>query len=114
MFIALCNYVNIAETSCLDSRFPLRPNTENLKCELVVSITGFDIAKFLQLLMDGSNTNWNVLNVVNNHFVENGYKNLIEIGRCSLHTVHGVFQTVATKAGWESNHLNHLLSMMFI
>ena len=55
------------------------------------------MAKFLQLLMDGLNTNWNVLNLVSNHLVENGYKNLIEIGSCSLRTVHGAFQTGATK-----------------
>ena len=55
------------------------------------------MAKFLQLLMDGLNTSWNVLNLVSNHLVENGYKNSIKIGSCSLHTVHGAFQTGATK-----------------
>ena len=88
---------NIVETSYLDSKVLLRPNAENLKCELVASTTGFDMAKFLQLLKDGPNTNWNDLNLVSNHFVESGYKNLIEIGSCSLHTVHGAFQTGATK-----------------
>ena len=59
-----------------------------------------DMAKFLQLSMDGLNTNWNVLNLVNNQLVENGYKNLIEIGSCSLHTVHGAFKQVQqTQAG---------------
>ena len=56
-----------------------------------------DMAKFLQLSIDGPNTIWNVSNLVSNHLVENGYKNLIEIGSCSLHTVHGAFQTGATK-----------------
>ena len=46
---------NIAETSYLDSKFLLRPNAKNLKCELVASITGLDMAKFLQLLLDGPN-----------------------------------------------------------
>ena len=86
---------NIAETS----KFLLRPNAENLKCELVASILGLDLAKFLQLSMDGPSTNWNVLNLVNNHLVENGYKNSIEIGSCTLHIVHGAFQTGATKSG---------------
>ena len=58
---------NIAETSYLDSKFLLRPNAENLKCELVASVTGLDMAKFIQLLMDGPNTNWNILNLVSNH-----------------------------------------------
>ena len=40
---------DIAETSYLDSKFLLRPNAENLKSELAASITGLDMAKFLQL-----------------------------------------------------------------
>ena len=88
---------NIAETSYLGSKFLLRPIAENLKCELVASILGLDLAKFIQLSMDGPNTNWNVLNLVNSHLVENGHKNLIGIGSCSLHIVHDAFQTGATK-----------------
>ena len=93
-----------------DSKFLLRPNDENLKCELVAWVTCLDMAKFLQLSMDGPNTNWNVLNLVSNHLVESGYKNLIGIGSCSLHTVHGAFQTGATKTGWE---LNKVLKAMY-
>ena len=63
---------NIAETFYLDSKFLLRPNAENLKCELVASIAGLDMAKFLQPSIDGPNTNWHVLNLVSNHLVENG------------------------------------------
>ena len=48
--------------------------------------------------------------MVNNHLVENGYKNLIEIGSCSLHTVHGAFQTGVTKTGWE---LKKVLKAMY-
>ena len=40
----------------------------------------------------------------------NGHKNLIEIGSCSLHIVHGAFQTGATKTGWE---LNKVLKAMY-
>ena len=83
---------------------------ENLKCELVASILVLDLAKFLQLSMGGPNTNWNLLNLVNSHLVENGHKNLIEIGSCSLHIVHGAFQTGATKTGWE---LNKVLKAMY-
>ena len=97
---------NIAGTSYLNSTFFLRPNAENMKCELVAATTGLDMAKFLQLSMDGRNTNWNVLN----HLVENGYKNLIEISSCSLHTVHGFFQTAATKTCWE---LHKVLKAMY-
>ena len=65
------------------------------------------MAKFLQLSMDGLNTNWNVLNLVSNRLVKNGYKNLRSY---SLHTVHGDFQTGATKTGCE---LNKVLKAMY-
>ena len=68
------------------------------------------MAKFLQLSMDGLNTSWNVLNLVSNHLVENGYKNLIEIGSYAIHTVHGAFQTDATKTVWQ---LNKVLKAMY-
>ena len=83
---------------------------ENLKCELVASILVLDLAKFLQLSMGGPNTNWNLLNLVNSHLVENGHKNLIEIGSYSLRIVHGAFQTGTTKTGWE---LNKVLKAMY-
>ena len=60
--------------------------------------------------MDGQNTNWNISNLVNNLLVESEYKNFIEIGTCSLDTVHGAFQTDATKTGWE---LNKVLQAMY-
>ena len=93
-----------------DSQFLLRPNTENLKSELIESMSNLDMAKFLQLSMDGLNTNWNVLDLVNGHLVENGHKNLVEIGSCSLHVVHGAFQTSALKTGWE---LKKVLKAMY-
>ena len=101
---------NIVENSYLDSKFLLQPNAESLKFELVASILGLDLANFLQLSMDGPNTNWNVLNLVNSLLVENGHKSLMEIGSCSLHIVHGAFRTGATKTGWE---LNKVLKAMY-
>ena len=101
---------NIAETSYLRSKFLLRPNAKNLKCELVAPITGLDMTKFLQLPIGVPKTNWNVLNLVHNHLVENGYISLIEISSCSLHTVHRAFQIGATKTDWE---LNKVLKAMY-
>ena len=71
------------------------------------------MTKFLQLSMDGPNTNWNVLNLVNNRLVEKGEKNLLEIGSCSLHTAHGAFQTGVTKTGWELNKVLKTIYKIF-
>ena len=71
------------------------------------------MAKFLQISMDRPNTNWNVLNLCTNHLVENGYKNLIEIGSCSLHSVHGAFHAGAIKTGWELNKVLKAMHKIF-
>ena len=63
--------------------------------------------------MDGQNTNWNISNLVNNLLVENEYKNFIEIGSCSLHTVHDAFQTDTTKTGWELNKVPQAMYKLF-
>ena len=51
--------------------------------------------------------------MVSKHLVENGYKNLIKIGSCPRHTVHGAFQTGATKTGWESNKALEVMYKIF-
>ena len=51
------------------------------------------MAKFLHLAMDGPSTNWNVLDLVNEHLVDNGFLKTLIIGSCSLHILHGAFQT---------------------
>ena len=35
--------------------------------------------------MGGSSTNWNVLNLINDHQVANGFQKTLDIGSCFLH-----------------------------
>ena len=101
---------NCAETSYFNSKFLLRPNATNLTNAVLESIDGLDQSKFLHLSMDGPTTNWNVLQMVDDHLVESGYRKTINIGSCSLHIVHGAFQTGAIKTEWE---INKTLKAMF-
>ena len=45
--------------------------------------------------------------------MENGYKNFTDIGNCSLHTVHGAFQTGATKTSCELNKVLKAMRKVF-
>ena len=52
--------------------------------------------EFLQFALDGPSTNWHVLENCDERLVENGHKKRAKIGSCSLHIIHGAFQTGAT------------------
>ena len=61
------------------------------------SIKVLDKSKFFHLAMDGPKTNWNPLQMVDDHLIENGHQKSINIGSCTLHIYHGSFQTGVTK-----------------
>ena len=90
------NQKRVAETSCIDSQFVLRPNAANLKNVLVESLTGLEESKFPQLAMAGPRTNWNLMKKFDKQLIEKGHKKTINIGPCSLH-IHSAFQIGATK-----------------
>ena len=69
-----------------DSKFLLRPNSKNLFEKLL------DLSKLRQLSMDGPNVNWDVLKLMSNHQEEKEHPNIINIGSCSLHIIHGALQ----------------------
>ena len=43
--------------------------------------------------MDGPSTNWNVIDLINDHQVAIRFQKTLDIGSCSLHILHGAFQT---------------------
>ena len=96
-----------AESSYFDSQFLYRPNALNFTNSLLASIDGLELCKFLHL---GPNTNWNVLNEVDKHLVGKGQNKIMHIGSCSLHIVHGAFETWTVKTGWE---LSKVLKAMY-
>ena len=84
-------------TRYLTSIFLNRPNAKNLLLGLQESLKAFGQERFLQLSMDGPNTNWKVLDLLNKERSEKEYPCLVNIGSCGLHILHGAF-----KVGMES------------
>ena len=102
---------------------PSQSITENLNEEILNAIKDLDIGKFLHLGMDGPSTNWNVLDLKNNHQAANGFQKVLDIGSCSLHILHDAFQTGMNKPGWDIEKIlrhfirylmRHLLAAMYI
>lgn len=51
--------------------------------------------------MDGPHTNWSVLERLKTYRDENRLSQIMGIGSCGIHAVHGAFQTVVEATRWE-------------
>ena len=84
-----------------DSQFLKRPNAKNLFDYLMFSLKNLLLERLLQLSMDGPNTNWCVLKLLQEDRCEKDYPNIIDIGSCSLHVVHGAFKSGIEATNWD-------------
>ena len=82
------------------SNFVQRPNSKNLCDVLTSSLKDLSAECLIQLSMDGPSTNWCVLQLLNDDREEKGYSQIINIGSCGLHVMHGAFKAVMEAAGW--------------
>ena len=64
------------------------------------SVSDLDLAKMIQLSMDGPNVNWKFAQTLSKDRTDNGLSDLIDIGRCSLHIITGAFQTGSMASSW--------------
>ena len=85
-----------SETRYLTSEFLNRPNAENLVNSLSSATKDLDQQNLLQISMDGPSVNWNVLNIISEKRNENELEQLLVIGPCSQHVLHGVFKNGVT------------------
>ena len=85
----------ISKVRYLDSKFLNRPNSKNLFEKLleVLSEPKISLETMIQLSMDGPYVNWEVLKFLMEKRAEMGYPDLLDIGSCGLHIIHGAFQT---------------------
>jgi hypothetical protein len=64
------------------------------------AVSSLNLTKMLQVSMDGPKVNHKYFNALLNYREECELPKLIDIGSCSLHIIHGAFQTGATKSSW--------------
>ena len=68
-------------------------------------LTGTDPSKNLQISMDRPNVNIKFLEIIKKEREEAKLSNLIDIGSCDLHAVHGSFKTACEKTEWDIKRL---------
>ena len=70
--------------------------------------------KLVQISMDGPNVNWKMYdNITEERRRSEEYPGLIDVGCCSLHTVHGAFRTGVKKTNWNLEVLLRALHSYF-
>ena len=68
--------------------------------DLKKGIESLQKANLLQLSMDGPNVNWKVFEDLQSEIqLENG-KNLLNVGSCGLHVIHGAFRSAMSETAW--------------
>ena len=62
--------------------------------------------------MDGPNVNWNFYDILVRKREENKLGELVNIGSCGLHVLHGAFKTGAKKTPWKISKIMLALFVM--
>lgn len=90
-----------AQTRYLDSRFFHRPNAVKIQEEILEAIKPLNENAMIMISMDGPNTNWVVLDKMKAHRDANEIPQIMDVGSCGLHIVHGAFQTGIKATEWQ-------------
>ena len=85
----------------LSSGFLGHTTAKDLKRAFEECIEKLDLKNLIQVSMDGPNINWKMLDlIVEDRNSNETYPNLLDVGSCSLHVVHGAFRTGMKQTGW--------------
>ena len=86
-------------------QFPIRPNAKNFFDCLITLLKDLPSERFLQLSIDGPNTNWSILTMLYDDCCEKDYPKIIDIGSCSLHVLYGAFKSGVEATDWFLNKI---------
>ena len=92
-------------TRYYNSVFMGHATADNLTKELEDSLLKLPSNKIIQLSMDGPNVNWAVFKKLSEQVCDNTGRNLLNVGSCGLHTVHGAIQTGLSKSSWDLDNI---------
>ena len=85
----------------LSSGFSGHTTAKDLKRAFEECTEKLDLKNLIQVFMDGPNVNWKMLDlIVEDRNSNETYPNLLDVGSCSLHVVHGAFRTGMKQTGW--------------
>ena len=90
----------------LSSGFLGHTTAKDLKRAFEECTEKLDLKNLIQVSMDGPNINWKMLDlIVEDRNSNETYPNLLDVGSCSLHVVHGAFRTGMKQTGCRINLL---------
>ena len=90
----------------LSSGFLRHTTAKDLKRAFEECTEKLDLKNLIQISMDGPNVNWKMLDlIVEDRNSNETYPNLLDMGSCSLHVVHGAFRTGMKQTGWRMHLL---------
>ena len=85
----------------LSSGFLGHTTAKDLKRAFEERTEKLDLKNLIQVSMDGPKVNWKMLDlIVEDSNSNETYPNLLDVGSCSLHVVHGAFRTGMKQTGW--------------
>ena len=106
--------LGVVKARYLDSKFLNRPNSVNLLAKLMEAISPLGLVKLLQLSMDGPTVNVDVLKKLRDIRSEKGHSDMMNIGSCGLHVIHGAFKTgMTSQEGWKLKELFNAMFYLF-
>ena len=83
-----------------DSTFFEHGTHQYLLIQFENALRGLKPSHMYQISMNGPSVNWKFLSEIQKNRNENKQHELIDIGSCGLHIIHGAFKTGAEKTDW--------------
>lgn len=78
-----------------------------------ISGLGMSLKKIMQMETDGPNVNLKFLRDFEDHMKNFSSQQILDIGTCSLHIIHGCYKTACTKSGWGVNEFLRSIYYLF-
>ena len=94
------NVKNKVSLRYLKSKFIGHAAALDIIHELKKGIKELNKGQLLQISIDGPSVNWAFLKEIQKHRQQEELSQLIIVGSCGLHIIHGAFQTGATTTCW--------------
>lgn len=85
----------------LGSQFMGHGTADGMLAEFNACVGSLNLAKLVQISMDGPNVNWKFYEMVQSDLKLNLKLTMLDIGSCNLHIVHGAFKNGASASQWE-------------
>ena len=102
------------EMRYLGSAFLGYTTAADLKRNFDEATKDLDKRKMIQVSMDGPNVNWKLLSsIVDERQSNDDYPQLLDIGSCSLHVIHGAFWKGMNKTNWGIDSILKALHNLF-